>query len=512
MHRRWLLLPLLSSYVSAFYPYHDGDEGGGKSKRFIPVHVEPETSADSGVVTLDIKKIRVGPECLLPSCKSAHVWQTKRDNNFKVVMSTEPADPNAMPIDQDGADFTYFSILKFGSTKEEMYMLIDSGSANTWVMGSSCVSNACQIHNTFGGSDSTTLQTTSQSWSLSYGTGEVEGVVAKDTVSFANYTINLGFGLASTASDDFNNYPMDGILGLGRPSSDALGTPTVMQVLDQQGDLAENIVGIHLSRSSDGAKDGQITFGSVDSSRFTGKLSYTKVTNAQSWELAADDAGVDAKGASFTGKSAIIDTGTSYILMPPSDAAALHALIPGSSQNGEVFIVPCSTASNVYFTFSGVQYIVSPQDYVGAKSGSGCQSKIIGHQAFGPNEWILGDVFLKNVYTVLDFDNNRIGFGTKSGATDSSSTSVSTQPATSASSIPTKSHSITHTSASNPSTTMTKSTSEESSSTSKPTPTPTGVDDSSPFGDSIISAASEMKFNFVSVLLLAFSVAFSCNS
>jgi len=382
------------------------------------------------------------------------------------------------------------------------------------VMGSSCTSTACQMHNTFGTADSTTLQTTSQSWSLSYGTGEVQGVVVKDTVSLANYTVNMGFGLASSASDDFNSYPMDGILGLGRPSSDALGTPTVMQVLDQQGNLSENIVGIHLQRNSDGEKDGQITFGGVDSSKFNGKLAYTQVINDASWELGADDAGVDGKGVGFTGKSAIIDTGTSYLLMPPSDAAALHALIAGSSQNGETFTIPCSSASNVYFTFSGVQYTVSPKDYVGAESGSGCQSKIIGHQAFGANEWILGDVFLKNVYTVFDFDNNRVGFGTASGAKDSSTSSKTTETSTATSSMSSNAHSATHASESKPSTTMTTSTvgSSSSASTARATATPTGAGDSSPFGDSDTSAAAGVRFDFVSLLLSAFFVVFCCNS
>jgi cathepsin D len=334
--------------------------------------------------------------------------------------------PNAMAIDQDGNDYTYFSTMKFGSKDQEMYMLIDSGSANTWVMGSNCKSYACQTHNTFGSEDSTTLKTTTQTWSMTYGTGEVDGVVAKDTVQLANYTVNMNFGLASTASDDFNNYPMDGILGLGRATSDALDSPTIMQVLNDQGHLAENILGIHLQRSSDGNKDGQITFGGVDSSKFAGKLSYSKTITTDSWQIPADDAGVDGKAAGFKGKTAIIDTGTSYILMPPADADALHQLIPGSSQNGERYVVPCSSSANVYFTISGVKYSVSPKDYVGKQSGTGCQSNIIGHQPFGPDDWILGDVFLKNVYTVLDFDHGWIGFGTKTGAGASTSSTATT--------------------------------------------------------------------------------------
>ncbi|KIW18614.1 hypothetical protein PV08_02903 [Exophiala spinifera] len=419
--------------------------------------------------------------------------RSERKNDFTVVASNKPSIPNAMAVDSDGSDFTYFSVLKFGSSRQEMYMLIDSGSANTWVMGSDCDSSACKIHNTFGSQDSTSLHKTSQTWSLAYGTGEVTGVVANDTVSFANYTLHMGFGLASTASDDFNSYPMDGILGLGRPSSDALGTPTLMEVLDQQGNLSNNIIGVHLQRASDGTKDGQITFGGVDHSKFSGKLGYTKVTNDASWEIPADDAGVDSKAVGFTGKSAILDTGTSYILMPPSDAQKLHSLIPGTTQNGEIFVVPCSSNANLYFTFSGVRYTVSPKDYVGQNLGNGCQSKVIGHQAFGPDEWILGAVFLKNVYTVFDFDNNQIGLGIQSTIeSNSTGNTISTTSTTSSSSTNTASSSHTFSAKSSKTTAESSSTSGSSSSPAA-SATSSGPGDSSPFGSSDLAASSASR-------------------
>lgn len=430
-----------------------------------------------------------------------------------------------MAINQDGNDYTYFSTMKFGSRQQEMYMLIDSGSANTWVMGSSCQSNACQTHNTFGSEDSSTLKTTTQKWSMTYGTGEVDGVVAKDSVQLANYSLSMSFGLASTASDDFNNYPMDGILGLGR-STDATNSQTVMQVLDSQGHLPSNIVGIHLQRSSDGTNDGQITFGGVDSSKFAGKLSYAKTIATDSWQVAADDAGVDSNAVGFTGKTAIVDTGTSYILMPPADADSLHDLIPGSSQNGELYIVPCSSTASVYITISGVKYSVSPKDYVGKASGSGCQSNIIGHQAFGPNDWILGDVFLKNVYTVLDFDNARVGFGTKSGAVaegNGSSSSVSSTT-TSAPSSSTSSRPLSTTSSAAATTFATSSTRTSGSASSTRSEaaatSSAGSSDSDPFsqggntgpdpsGSLSSSGAAETRSSFLlPMMAIAFVIGF----
>jgi cathepsin D len=333
----------------------------------------------------------------------------KRDNKFPVVLSNQPSNPNALAIHQDGSDFSYFSTVKFGSEGKEMYMLIDTGSANTWVMGSTCKSASCGIHNTFGSADSNTLKMTTKAWSLAYGTGEVDGLVASDKVAFAGYSLDLSFGLASVASDDFNNYPMDGILGFGPPQSNELGTKTIMAALDDQTKLKDNILGVHLQRAADGTKDGELIIGGIDKSKFSGDLNYLPAVNANSWEIKVDDAYVGGSACGLSGKTAMIDTGTSYLLMPPSDADAVHSKIPGSAHNGEMFALPCDSSVSLQIGFNGVKYTVSPKDYVGKVSGSGCISNIIGHQAFGPGQWILGDVFLKNVYTVFDFDKDRIG-------------------------------------------------------------------------------------------------------
>lgn len=330
--------------------------------------------------------------------------------------------PNAMAIDEDGQDLSYFSAIKFGSKGKDMWMLLDTGAANTWVMGSNCTTSACLAHDTFGGQDSSTLHVTTTPWSVSYGTGTVEGVTVTDTVAFANYSVGMGFGSATSASNDFNNYPMDGILGLGRAASNQIGMPTVMQVLDNNNLLQANILGIHLQRNSDGAKDGQITFGGVDRSKFQGSLSYTATVSADSnlWEIPVDDVAVSGTSCKLTGRSAIIDTGTSYVLMPPGDANILHAQIPGSTntRGSPNFMIPCSTTKTIQFTFSGVTYSIQPKDYVSKANSAGkmCASNIIGQQAYSANQWILGDVFLKNVYTVFDFDKDRIGFGVNSAA------------------------------------------------------------------------------------------------
>jgi cathepsin D len=329
-------------------------------------------------------------------------------------------------VNEDGNDFSYFFSMEFGSNSQSMWILFDTGGTNSWVFGTDCTVTACELHNTFGKNDSTTLQTTGNTFSVGYGSGTVSGFLSSDTVKIANLSLDLGFGLANNASKDFVDYPMDGILGLGRSNSSVTGPSTAMEAIAQANLLASNIIGISLQRNEDGAKDGEVTFGGVDTTKFQGSIAYTGVsTTTDRWEIPLDDAVVAGTHLNFTGKSAIIDTGTSYIFLPPADAKAIHALIPEATQADSEFFIPCSTNLTLQFIFSGVAYSVSPKDYVGTSSdgtGTTCYSNIVGTQTFGSDDWLLGDVFMKNVYSVFDFDQNRIGFAARNGTTATTST------------------------------------------------------------------------------------------
>jgi hypothetical protein len=281
-------------------------------------------------------------------------------------------------------------------------------------------------------------QVSQTTFSVAYGTGSVSGVVGTDTLHFSGITVPLTFGLGQNVSDDFSSYPMDGILALGRPetiSSDSTGVnaPSLIDVLVSQKVISAKFFGLDIWRNADGgSNNGEINFGSPDSSRYDGGLNYIGAISDSNgfWEIPASDAGVDGKSAGLTGRSAIIDSGTSFILMPQGDAAKLHALIPGSSENGETFTVPCDTTKNVQLSFGGTAYDISTKDYVGKAVGGGaCSSNIVGRQVFGATQWLVGDVFLKNVYAGFDYDGQRVGLAAKKGATAASSTPTSSTAA-----------------------------------------------------------------------------------
>lgn len=333
-------------------------------------------------------------------------------DKYEIVKGTQPKQANSVAIDQDGTGYSYICTIHVGASGKAMQMLIDTGAANTWMMGSDCSSEPCLAHNTFGAQDSTSLRVTDTEFNLTYGSGTVSGLIFNDTVKMADFFVSLSFGSASVVSNEFSFYPMDGILGLGRSTSSSVKATTFMEAIDNRNMLQKNLLGIHLQRNGDGSTDGELNFGSPNTNRYTGNVSYTStVKGSDLWEIPIDDAAVDGVKCSFSGKTAIIDTGTSFLLLPPGDAQRIHKLIRGSQQEGEIFKLPCLASVLVQSTISKITYNIPPKDYLGkpVSEGNLCASNIIGKDTFGPDRWLIGDVFLKNVYTVFDFDQDKIG-------------------------------------------------------------------------------------------------------
>ncbi|KAJ5176300.1 Aspartic-type endopeptidase ctsD [Penicillium canariense] len=400
-----LLIAGLSTGVHAFYPYElkvaasaSISSRDSVQRRFFPWALVPDssddTSTDAKPLTLDIKKGSV-----------------RRDDTYSIVESNTPTLPNSAPLDQDGMDFSYFAVVEVGSQKEEMWLALDTGSPSSWVFSSSCTDSVCTSHHTFDTSASSSYISNSSTYSVGYGSGNVRGDLGQDSFSIADMQVTFSFGTATSATSTFSSYPIDGILGLGRSDTGGWDIPSFMDVVAEKGYLASNLVGFSLSRAKDNKKDGEVNFGTVDTTKFDGNISYT-ATSTDTWTIPMDEVYVNGQAAGLTSKSATIDSGTTYVLIPPSDAATLFALIPGSSMSGENYIIPCNSTATLELSFSGVKYSISPEDYIGATSTGGCVSTIVGHQSAGANDWLVGDVFLKNVYTVFDFDNGQIGFGT----------------------------------------------------------------------------------------------------
>jgi hypothetical protein len=285
---------------------------------------------------------------------------------------------------------------------------------------------------------------------------------------------------------------MDGILGIGRlddltSNPNGVKAPTIVDTLVSQNIITAKLFGLRLSRASDGGNDGEINFGSPDTSAFSGSLNYVAALKNTDgfWEIPITSISFNGKTASIqSGVTVLLDSGTSYMLVPPTDADAIHAVIPGSKKNGEVYTVPCNTNTPLTLTFGGQAYTILPVDYIGAPGTDGtCASNVVARTTFSATQWLVGDVFLKNVYTVFDYDGSRIGFGQpKSKLASSSYSTPSNQVPFPTDGLPSSS-SLSQAPNSSPSihqTQLQSQTNANSGKSPQPTPVPNGSQTPSP--------------------------------
>ncbi|CDO69375.1 hypothetical protein BN946_scf184961.g17 [Trametes cinnabarina] len=91
---------------------------------------------------------------------------------------------------------------------------------------------------------------------------------------------------------------------------------------------------------------------------------------------------------------------------------------PGSKvydSNAGFYSFPCaSTPANVAFSWGGKTWTISAANFnFGKVTATQCVGAIAGQDlGLGSNTWLLGDSFMKNVYSAFSFDSNSVGFAT----------------------------------------------------------------------------------------------------
>lgn len=192
------------------------------------------------------------------------------------------------------------------------------------------------------------------------------------------------------------------------------GTLTPVEALAKAGLIDDAITSYKISRLADNLNDGEITFGALDASKFDAStlVTFDNVSQDGFWEGAMDSVSVDGTDVGLTGRSAILDTGTTLIVAPDADAAAVHAAIPGSASDGQGgFTIPCNTTASVALTFSGQAFAIDTRDLIFAQAdaaGETCVSGISSGEIDGATTWLVGDVFLKNAYFSTDVTKNQM--------------------------------------------------------------------------------------------------------
>ncbi|XP_056393561.1 pepsin A-like [Hyla sarda] len=304
-------------------------------------------------------------------------------------------------------DNQYFGRISIGTPGQEFLVVFDTGSANLWVPSVSCSSMACSNHHKFNPQLSSTLQTTDETVSISYGTGSMKGVLVYDTVQVGSIvTTKQGLILSETESFFLYYSHFDGILGLGYPSLSVSGTAPVFDNMWSEGLIPEDVFSVYLSSSNNNSV---VVFGGIDDSLYTGNLHWVPVTHERFWQITIESITLNGQVyACQQGCQAIVDTGTSVIAGHPEGIGRIQKAIGAVPDVYGLYHVTCdhvSSLPDMIITINGMEYTVPAAAYITQFSGS-CTSGF--QTTSGP--WILGDIFIREYFVAFDRGSNRVGF------------------------------------------------------------------------------------------------------
>ncbi|XP_034271155.1 embryonic pepsinogen-like [Pantherophis guttatus] len=303
-------------------------------------------------------------------------------------------------------DSQYYGTIYIGTPPQEFTVVFDTGSSNLWVPSIFCNSQACTKHQRFNPSLSSTFKSARKTMAIWYGTGNMKGLLGYDTVKVSSYSdTNQPFGLSTEEPGSIFTYAkFDGILGLAYPSISVDQATPVFDNLMKEGLVQQHLFSVYLSRKATGSK---ITFGGIDHSHYTGSINWIPVSQQTYWQISMDNVLVNGNTvACNSGCQAIVDTGTSLLAGPPSGISSILQAI-GAKQGQRV--INCSKPGqlpDIVFVINGIHYPLSPAAYTNQILPGYCTA---GFQATGGSNWILGDVFIREYYSIFDRGNNRVG-------------------------------------------------------------------------------------------------------
>ncbi|KAJ2370820.1 hypothetical protein H4S01_000024 [Coemansia sp. RSA 2610] len=324
-----------------------------------------------------------------------------------------------LEIKEYGYGIEYYGEVGIGSPPQKFKLDLDTGSGDVWLAGEEC--EVCSRHKKFNPRKSSTHKAEGRKWGISYGDGSfATGYTIRDTVSIGNLTVpNQVIGLATSESRAYQQDTVDGLLGLSYSGVSFIpGVTTFLDNINKNSLLKEPIFSVYITEKDRNDYAGEYLFGDIDKSKFEGDLTWVPLSTPKFWEIALDGVSLNVEGVGreqieISGP-AILDTGTTLIVMNERQATEFHSAIP-SAENSDIYgwIMPCNTdqvlPGNVSFTIGGVDFSVPVKDII-REPVKGLDGWCFSAVTSGASNFIiLGDVFLRSNYIVFDRGNARVG-------------------------------------------------------------------------------------------------------
>lgn len=339
-------------------------------------------------------------------------------------METETMTAGMTYLYSDNNNEAYFVNVTIESSNYPV--LIDTGSPYLWLYSSDCDDIACKEKKLFEAKEATKINET---FALSYDSGAASGTIYKDKIIIAGYeSSDFEFGVAENVPSLFESYDFSGVLGLPADNASTTGLVNAVSFLYETGEIDASKFTICIGEyESDSTNSGLLFLGSTKNSLHVGDI-YTSslIENSNHWEFKIDSIFVDQFQISFDSiqinnvstsfsRIGLLDSGTTSLVLPPSDATIIHSFFPNAITDGENYAILCNSTLTLEFEISGKNWSLTPEMYIGnAYSNSSelsgyCVSNIQGLNSTSDGTWILGIYFMQNKYVEFDYENQWIG-------------------------------------------------------------------------------------------------------
>jgi len=356
-------------------------------------------------------------------------------------------------------DVQYYSYITIGG--QAITGLLDTGSFDLVVFDHSCI--ACGKAGKYASKDSPTFRPGTLKQSLYYGSGGVDVQEGFDTVAIGPFgDVNLSFWNGVSASMPvLGSAAFNSIIGVGPPETSgsdawdavAQSVKSVQHRLDENAYFPSNATGKRILKNTElafelatqptliraegttrfsvclGQKPGSVGYFIWNDTGFLENPSmyvHIKVLGKHTWTVNMTDMRVSGHGVvgCKNGCGTIIDSGTSFLLMPYSAISKLRQLLQASNADCN----DLSTLPKLTFKLDGKDFTLPADAYIARMSGSmaspafpnleaqrvslkvgqDCELAVMGSGSYtnwGPL-WILGMPFFRTYYTSFELGRN----------------------------------------------------------------------------------------------------------
>jgi cathepsin D len=336
--------------------------------------------------------------------------------DFRPIPSVGKRSTGSVALTDEEEDLEWAGNIGIGSPAQTFLIDFDTGSSDLWVPSSSCSSSTCQKKHRFSASASSTASKKSGTFEIQYGDGStVSGPIYTDKVTVGGLTAtNQYFSPVTTLSSTFSDDPIDGILGLAWPLISNLGEPPFFNTLINQGSVSSGVFAFKLASSGS-----ELFLGGTNANLFSGSVEFHAIDPSTGFWQAKGAKAIAGSKTAVSNFETVIDSGTTIMYGPPSAVKNFYAAIPGSAvydSSQGYYSYPCNSLPTVGFSWGGKTWAISESNFNLGQTESGssdCVGALAGQDiGLGSGTWLLGDSFMKNVYTVFSFDQSAVGFAT----------------------------------------------------------------------------------------------------